>query len=55
MSSQRKNSIVTHEDRKRIIEKSLGGIFVKDISSLLGIKYLTVWAIVKQFNTTEEV
>ena len=28
---------------------------MKDISSLLGIKYLTVWAIVKQFNTTGSV
>ena len=52
MSSQRKKSIVTHEDRKRIIEKSPSEISVKDISSLLGIKYSTIWAIVKQFNTT---
>ena len=55
MSSQRKNSIVIHKDRKRVIEKSLSGISVKDISSLLGIKYSTVWAIVKQFNTIENV
>ena len=47
MSERRK---ITAEDKRRIIEKSLDGISFKDISSMLSLKYLTVWRIVDQFN-----
>ena len=49
MSERRK---ITAEDKRRIIEKSLDGISVKDISSMLSLKYSTVWRIVDQFNKT---
>ena len=49
MSERRK---ITAEDKRRIIEKSRDGISVKDISSMLSLKYSTVWRIVNQFNKT---
>ena len=49
MSERRK---ITAEDKRRIIEKSLDGVSVKDIFSMLSLKYSTVWRIVDQFNKT---
>ena len=52
MSEKRR---ITAEDRKRIVEKSLEEILVKDISSMLSLKYFTVWRIVNQFDRTDDV
>ena len=51
--SERKR--ITAEDRKQIVEKSLEGISVKNISLMLSLKYCTVWRIVNQFNRTGDI